>query len=126
MPETSSKQTTSYWHTKPRCPVALFTNILATVALPGKILIGGALAAALGGFWYQSSQVASVRQELAQSQQKIDQFHGDMQTSVAVAKTEVNETLAKINERVEQARREALAGSHRVQIAAKRQAGEVL
>ena len=94
--------------------------------LVGKILIGGALAAALGGFWYQSSQVASVRQELAQSQQKMDQFHGEMQTSVAVAKTEVNETLAKVNERVEQARREALAGTHSVQIAAKRQAGEVL
>jgi chromosome segregation ATPase len=89
-------------------------------------LIGGALAAALGGFWYQSSQVASVRQELAQSQQKIDRFHGEMQTSVAVAKTEVNETLAKMNEQVEQARREALAGSQRVQIAAKRQTGEVL
>ncbi len=94
--------------------------------LVGKILIGGALAAALGGFWYQSSQVASVRQELAQSQQKIDQFHGEMQTSVAVAKTEVNETLAKVNERVEQARREALASSQRVQTAARRQTGEVL
>ena len=94
--------------------------------LVGKILIGGVLAAALGGFWYQSSQVASVRQELAQSQQKIDQFHGEMQTSVAVAKTEVNETLAKVNERVEQARREALAGSQRVQTAARRQTGEVL
>ena len=94
--------------------------------LVGKILIGGALAAALGGFWYQSSQVASVRQELTQSQQKIDRFHDEMQTSVAVAKTEVNETLAKVNERVEQARREALAGTHSVQIAAKRQAGEVL
>src|ERR1019366_8186521 len=81
--------------------------------LVGKILIGGALAAALGGFWYQSSQVASVRQELAQSQQKIDRFHGEMQTSVAVAKTEVNETLAKVHEEVEQARREALAGSQR-------------
>ena len=94
--------------------------------LVGKVLIGGALAVALGGFWYQSSQVASVRQELAQSQQKIDRFHGEMQTSVAVAKTEVNETLAKMNDQVEQARREALAGSHRVQIVAKRQAGEVL
>ena len=33
-PETSSKHTTSYWHTKPRWPLAMFTNILATVALP--------------------------------------------------------------------------------------------
>src|ERR1035441_216935 len=83
--------------------------------LVGKILIGGALAAALGGFWYQSLQVASVRQELAQSQQKMDQFHGEMQTSVAVAKTEVNETLAKVNERVEQARREALAVTQKLE-----------
>jgi DNA repair exonuclease SbcCD ATPase subunit len=53
-----------------------------------------------------------------------------METSVAVAKTEVNETIARMNEQVEKARREALAGSHRAQIAAqtaaKRQAGEVL
>ena len=33
-PETSSKQTTSYWETRPRWPVALLTNIRATVALP--------------------------------------------------------------------------------------------
>ena len=33
-PETSSKQTTSYWQTSPRWPVALLTNIRATVALP--------------------------------------------------------------------------------------------
>jgi hypothetical protein len=86
--------------------------------LVGKILIGGALAAALGGWWYQSSQVASVRQELAQAQQKMDQLHGQMETSIAVAKTEVNETIARMNEQVEKARREALDGSHRAQIAA--------
>ena len=33
-PEISSKHTTSYWQTSPRCPLALLTNILATVALP--------------------------------------------------------------------------------------------
>jgi len=33
-PDTSSKHTTSYWHTRPRWPVALLTNIRATVALP--------------------------------------------------------------------------------------------
>lgn len=94
--------------------------------LVGKILIGGALAAALGGWWYQSSQVASVRQELVQTQQKMDQFHGQMETSVSVAKSEVNETIARLNEQVEKARRDALAGSQRAQTAAKRQAGEVL
>ena len=92
----------------------------------GKVLIAGALAAALGGWWYQSSQVASVRQELAQTQQKMDQVHDQMQASVSVAKTEVNETIAKMNKQVENARREALAGSHRAQIDAKRQAGAVL
>ena len=94
--------------------------------LVGKILIGGALAAALGGWWYHNSQVALVRQELVQTQQKMDQFRGQMQTSVAAAKTEVNETIARMNEQVEKARREALAGSHRAQVVAKRQAGDVL
>ena len=37
MPDTSSKQTTSYWQTSPRWPLALFTNIFATVALPPEI-----------------------------------------------------------------------------------------
>jgi hypothetical protein len=97
-----------------------------TSGLVGKILIGGALAAALGGWWYQSSQVASVRQELVQTQQKMDQLHGQMETSVSVAKTEVNETIAQMNAQVEKARREALASSRRAQIAAKKQAGEVL
>ena len=34
IPETSSKHTTSYWQTSPRCPVLLLTNIRATDALP--------------------------------------------------------------------------------------------
>jgi hypothetical protein len=91
-----------------------------------KILLAGALATSLGGWWYQSSQVAAVRQELGQAQQKMDQLHGQVDTSVAVAKTEVNETIARMNEQVEKARQEALAGSRRAQVAAKRQAGEVL
>jgi len=94
--------------------------------LVGKILIGGALVAALGGWWYQSSQVASVRQELARTQQKVDQFPTQMRTSVAAAKAEVDETIARMSEQVQQTRREAMAGSHQAQIAAKRQAGEVL
>jgi len=94
--------------------------------LLGKILIGGAFAVALGGWWYQSSQVASVRQELVQTHQKMDQFHSQMETSISVAKSEVNETIAKMNEQVDKARKEALAGSRTAQVAAKRQAGEVL
>lgn len=98
--------------------------------LVSKILIGVALALALGGWWYQSSQVASVRQELAQTQQKMDQINGQMQTNVSAAKaqvkTEMDETIAKINEQVEKTRREAQAGSHRAQVSAKERAHEVL
>jgi uncharacterized phage infection (PIP) family protein YhgE len=97
------------------------SNGLAT-----KILLGVALVAALGGWWYQSSQVASVRRDLAQTQQKMDQVQSQMQASVSVAKSEVNDTIAKMNEQVEKARNEALAGSRSAQTVAKRQAGEVL
>jgi len=91
-----------------------------------KILLGVALVAALGGWWYQSSQVASVRQELAQTQQKMDQVQTQMQASVSVAKSEVSDTIAKMNEQVEKARTDAIASSRSAQTAAKRQAGEVL
>ena len=94
--------------------------------LVGKILIGGALLAALGGWWYQSSQVASVRRELTNAQQNTEQLHSQMQTSISLAKTEFNQTIASMNEQLETARREALAGSNRAQVAAKRQAGAVL
>ena len=94
--------------------------------LLSKILIGGAFVAAMGGWWYQSTQVASVRQELVQTQQKVDQVQSQMQTSVSVAKAETNEAIARMNEQVGKARSEALAGSRSAQTAAKRQAGEVL
>jgi hypothetical protein len=94
--------------------------------IAGKALIGGALAAALGGWYYQSSQVASVRQELARTQVKMDQLQGQVQTSAAAAKSEVNETLARMNAQVEKAREEARAGSNRAQVLAKNQTGKVL
>jgi hypothetical protein len=94
--------------------------------LGSKILLGVALVAALGGWWYQSSEVASVRRELAQTQQKMDQVQTQMQASVSVAKSEVSDTIAKMNEQVEKARTEAVASSRSAQTAAKRQAGEVL
>jgi hypothetical protein len=37
IPEISSKQITSNWHTRLLCPVAMLTNILATVALSPEI-----------------------------------------------------------------------------------------
>jgi len=94
--------------------------------LVSRILIVGAFAVALGGWWYQSTQVASVRDELTQTKQKLDDFHGQMQTSVTVARAEANETIARMNEMIEKANREALAGARSAQTAAKRQTGEVL
>lgn len=91
-----------------------------------KAAIGGALVAALGGWYYQSEQVNSVRQELAQSQQKMDQLQGQVQTSVSVARTEVNETIAKLNEEVAKARADAQKSASRVQVAAKQQTGQVM
>jgi hypothetical protein len=94
--------------------------------IASKILIGAALAIAIGGWWYQSSQVTSVRQELTSTQQKMDQLQGQMQTTFSASKTQVNETIAKLNEQLEIARKEAQAGSRRAQVVAKKQAGEVL
>lgn len=88
-----------------------------------KVAVAVALVAALGGWWYQSSQVSAVRQEMAQSQQRFEQLQSQMQTSATVAKAQVDETIAKMNEEVDKARQEALATSQR---AAKQQAGKVL
>lgn len=88
-----------------------------------KVAVAAALVLALGGWWYQSNQVSEVRQEMAQSQQKFEQMQSQMQTSATMAKAQVDETIAKMNEEVDKARREALATSQRT---AKQQAGRVL
>ena len=89
-------------------------------------VFGGALLAALGGLWYQSNQVSSVRQDLAQTQQKMDQMQSQMQTSMTLAKNEVNESLAHVNKQVEETRRAALTSANRAQAVAKQQANQVL
>ena len=94
--------------------------------LVGKVLIGVALVAALGGWWYQSSQVAMVRKDLVQTQQKMDQVQSRMEASVSVAKSEANAAIAKMNEQVDKTRSDAIAGTRIAQSAAKRQTGEVL
>ena len=68
-----------------------------------KVLVVGALVAAFGGWWYQSTQVNSVRHELANQQQRMDQLRGQMDTSVAMAKAEVNRTVSRMNEEVSKA-----------------------
>lgn len=101
-------------------------NTGRTSGIVTKIVAGGALAAALGGWWYQSNEVNSMRGQLVATEHKMEQLHGQMDTSVAMAKAEVNETVAKMNEQVEKARRDAMAGVQRVQVVAKKQSNEVL
>lgn len=91
-----------------------------------KLLLGGAFAAALGGWWYQSNQVSAVRQQLAGTEQKMDQLRGQMDTSVAMAKAEVNETVAKMNEEVAKSRKVSDAGAARAQAIARQQVAQAV
>jgi hypothetical protein len=62
--------------------------------------IGAALALALGGFWYQHTQVTDVRAELAKTHQSMESMRGQMETSVAATKREADESIAKLNEKI--------------------------
>jgi len=98
----------------------------ASNGVVSKILLGGALAAALGGWWYQSTQVSSVRHELADTQQKMDQLRGQMDTSVAMAKAEVNDSVSKMNEQVAKAQQETQASAARAAMLARQQTAGVM
>jgi hypothetical protein len=91
-----------------------------------KILIGGAFVAALGGLWFQSTQVSAVRNELAGTQQKMDQLRGQMDTSVAMAKAEANESVSRLNDELTKTQRDAQAQAARAAAATKQQAGQLL
>ncbi|MBI4893885.1 MAG: hypothetical protein HY821_24930 [Acidobacteria bacterium] len=97
-----------------------------TGGLVSMLLVGGALVAALGGWWYQSTQVTMVRQELAQTQQKMDQMQSQMATSISAARSDVSAAVANMNEQVDLVRKDAVAGARNAQVTAKRQAGAVL
>ncbi|MCE5307978.1 MAG: hypothetical protein LLG20_10055 [Acidobacteriales bacterium] len=93
-------------------------------------VLAAALIAAFGGLFYQSRQVASVRQDLQRltqtQQQQLEQFHGQMQANLAAAKGEVDQTLGNMSQQLETARNEARTGVKRAQITASKKAGEVL
>ncbi len=91
-----------------------------------KALVGVALAAALGGWWYQSTQVNAVRGELSSTQQKMDQLRTQMDTSVAMAKAEANESVSRLNDEVAKAQRDSQAQASRAQAIARQQAGRVM
>jgi hypothetical protein len=94
-----------------------------------KILLGGALAGAFGGWYHQSTQVDKVRHELNGTQQKMAAMHDQMDASVSMAKAEANEAIAKMNQEVANARRAAqaqVAQASRSQAAAYKQTQEAL
>lgn len=103
----------------------------------GKIVAGVALVAALLGFWHQGAQTSSLRQELSKTKLQVEQLQGQLQTTatlikqqvqgeMASARSEVSETLEKINQQMERTRRETRSGLSRAHTAARQQAGEVL
>ncbi len=94
-----------------------------------KILLGGALAGAFGGWYYQSTQVEKVRRQLSGTQVRMEELHGKMTASVSSAKTEASESIARMNEEVAKARREAqtqVAVAARAHSNAQKQTQEVL
>lgn len=69
--------------------------------IAGKVALGVALVAALGGLAFQSYQSSNVREELAKTHQQMEKMRGEMETSVTAVKQEntatMNETIAKLN-----------------------------
>ncbi|BDC49221.1 hypothetical protein F183_A15370 [Bryobacterales bacterium F-183] len=67
----------------------------------GKVVLGVALVAALGGLAFQTHQSNAVRDELAKTHQQMDKMRTEMETSVTAVKQEntatMNETIAKLN-----------------------------
>jgi chromosome segregation ATPase len=84
-----------------------------------------ALAVVFGGSLYQSSklnnELTSVKRDLTQSQHQMTDLQGQMGTSAADAKRDVNETVARLNDQLEAARKEARNNAYRTQASVKQQ-----
>jgi len=89
-----------------------------------------ALAVVFGGSLYQNSklnnELTSVKRDLMQSQHQMTDLQGQMGTSTADARREVSETVSRLNEQLENARKESRASAYRAQLAAKQQTGKVV
>jgi hypothetical protein len=96
----------------------------------GKILAGTALTAALGGLWFQAKQTDTVRQELAATQRNMTQMRGELSQSVAAARQQADEQIAKVNEKMAQevanAKKVSQIQSVRAQAAVKQQTGKAI
>jgi chromosome segregation ATPase len=89
-------------------------------------VFAAALAVALGGWWRETNQVSSVRQELNRTQQQISELHGQFDQNLATAKARTDETAAQMSAEVEKVRKEAALGAARAQTAVRQQSGKVL
>ncbi len=96
----------------------------------GKVVVGVALAAALGGILFQSSQMDNVRKELAQTHQRLEQMKGEVDASMTAvkeqAKVSIEDSSAKMSAEVAAARKEAQQQVARVQANAKAATGKVV
>ena len=89
-------------------------------------VFGGLLIAALAGLWYQSNEVGKVRQDLASTQQKLDQMQSQVQSSMTLAKNEVNESIAAMNKQLEDSSKAALKSVNQAQNTTKKQFNQAL
>jgi hypothetical protein len=92
-----------------------------TGSMLGKVVVGTALAAALGGIWFQNSQMDNVRKE---------QMRGEVDASVTAvkeqAKVSIEDTSAKMSAEVAAARKEAQQQVARAQANVRVQTGKVV
>ncbi|HEY3743406.1 MAG TPA: hypothetical protein VGL53_26350 [Bryobacteraceae bacterium] len=95
-----------------------------------KGILALALAAVFCGWLYQSTklndELTNVRHQLTSSQQQISDLQGQVGTTSADAKRQVAETVTKVNQQLEQARKEGLVNTRYAQAAARQQAGKVM
>ncbi|MEO8027015.1 MAG: hypothetical protein ABI823_11100 [Bryobacteraceae bacterium] len=95
-----------------------------------KVMLAVGLAAALGGFWYQSVQVSNMRNEVAATQratqQKMDQLKAQFDEKSAAATAAVENTVARMNEDVAAVQRESKTRIARAQAASKQETGKVM
>jgi len=89
-------------------------------------ILGVACAGMLGGFWYQNSQVAAMRNDLTATHQKMEQMRTQLEERAVAAKNEVSETVARMTEEVEAAKRESKQQAARVQVSTRQQTGKAV
>jgi len=129
-PKKADEQDPKVWTATPATPVQVSqtTTGLGWGAFAGLAVV---LVALFGGLMlYQSSQMngqlESVKRDLMSSQHQLTDLQGQLGTTTEQSKREVTESVARMNEVLEKARKESQANSYRAQTVAKQQAGKVM